>query len=140
MLPVLELPYMLIHDFIFDQIKNTVPALTSGSITAVYPQVLPKGSPVNLAVIYNQINSGFTFNTITATFQLTCVSTSYTECANLALTLATLFSNKVFMTVGDPVSSNTLEIIELPYDNIQKVYTQSVTIVVKSRKHIEQYL
>jgi hypothetical protein len=130
----------MISEFIFSQIKLAIPQLTIATETKIFPQVIKEGTKIDFGVIYNTINTSIKYQVLTNEVQLTVFAKTYTECEELSYKVAGIFANKTFATIGDPLTTNTIGLVELPYDEKNKIYTKAVSIVIKSKKAFENFL
>ena len=129
---------MLIAEYVFNTIKNNIPALTVAGITHVYPKKIKTPEVPEYAVIVNELSRTTDNNVSFVEIQLTCIAKSITEVYDLAMKVDVLFDNKIFSTVGDPVSTKTISNIEGVYDEDR--YLRFVTIRIVSHKEKLAYL
>lgn len=130
----------MIAEFLFTQLKLAIPVLTTPTTTKIYPQVIKDGTVIDYGIVYNTINISLKYQVITQEIQLTVFHKTYSECEDLTYKVASVFENKTFSTLGDPLSTNVTSIVELPYDEKNKIYTRAVSIIIKSKKSFENYI
>ena len=128
------------NEYIFTTIKNAIPPLTVGGITHIYPLTLPEGNNPDTFVTYNLLRNSQSFGICNAIYQLSVFSKDFTACNNLALELLGLFAHKTYLGSGDPVQTNSGQVVALPFDRESGYYSFAVDIIIISKKPIENYL
>lgn len=128
----------MLQQYIFETIRDNILDLTYSGVTHVYPRRIKTPEVPTYAVIVNEISRVSDKNVSFVTFQFTCIAETVAQCYDLAMKLDVLFDNKVFTTVGDPLSSKVLENVEGSYD--ENRYTRFVSVRVVSHKEKLNYL
>lgn len=126
--------------YIFDTIKQYLPELTSGATTYIFPQTLPEGLKPPKFITYTLLRSPQTFGLSSQTYQISIFAKTYSDIETLSLKVQGLFAHKVFSTAGDPIATNSGQIVELPFDRESGYFMRAVDITINTKKQIENYL
>lgn len=130
----------MISKYIFDTIKAYLPELTIGATTHIFPLTLPEGIKPSKFITYSLLRSSQTYGLNSATYQISIFAKVYSDIETLSAKVQGLFAHKVFATLGDPIATNSGQIVELPFDRESGYYMRAVDITINTKKEIENYL